>query len=243
MTDLCLPSTGSALVDFALRARRSAAGVVLEVVGEVDVLTAPLVLEAARHEIACGARALVLDLAEVSFCSARCLGTIIDVRRLAERHGASACVARASDEVRRIAGLARARELVDAPAAQAAPAVRPSWCAAPPTVGRRRRALSPPAPDAAAGVRAGSTAIRQAHDTELLYGWPVLLVLHDADGVWHLLPTVPSHVRELASGAVQRSSWARLTEMDATLQDLVGLPRGWLAAREHCGRPWRRQPS
>ncbi|WP_433784694.1 hypothetical protein ACQPX6_00490 [Actinomycetospora sp. CA-101289] len=83
---------------------------------------------------------------------------------------------------------------------------------------------------------------RQSRDAELLYSWPVLLVLHDADGVWHLLPTVPGHAREVASGSPRRSSWTHLASMDATLHELAGLPRGWLAAREHGGRPLQRQP-
>jgi hypothetical protein len=76
----------------------------------------------------------------------------------------------------------------------------------------------------------------------LLYGWPVLLVLHDAHGVWHLLPSVPGHLREITGAAASPSTWSRLSAMDATLRDLEGLPRGWVATREHPARPWRRRP-
>ncbi len=260
MTDLCSPFPGRGVVEeFGIHTRRRSTGfVVLEVVGEVDGFTAPLLLEAASNELEAGCRALVLDLAGVSFCSARCIGTLVEVRRLAEGHGATVRIARPSATVLRTANLARARDVIDGSAPLDAPPgpraggelagdARTPRCAAPGTVGRRR-GMRPPvsAPHSAPRRASGGTSVmapRQSLDAELLlYGWPVLLVLHDADGVWHLLPTIPGHAREIASTSARRSSWTHLAAMDATLRELAGLPRGWLAAREHRGRPWQRQP-
>jgi anti-sigma B factor antagonist len=118
MTVQCSPSTAHGVVEeFDLRTRRPATGVaVLEVVGEVDGFTAPLVLEATRNELEAGARALVLDLAGVSFCSARCIETLVEVRRLAEGHGATVRCDRPSERVRRTADLVHARDVIDGPA-------------------------------------------------------------------------------------------------------------------------------
>jgi anti-sigma B factor antagonist len=93
--------------------RPSTGGVVLHVVGEVDTSTAPLLLEAARHELEAGAHALVLDLAGVSFCSARGIGTLVEIRRLAAWYGALVRVARPSDKVRRTADLVHAHDVLD----------------------------------------------------------------------------------------------------------------------------------
>ena len=104
--------------------RPSSGGVVLHVVGEVDGHTAPLLLDAARHELEAGSRALVLDLAGVSFCSARCIGTLVEIRRLAEGHRAAVRIVRPSEKVRRIADLVHARDVIDGPAP------RPGRCTA-----------------------------------------------------------------------------------------------------------------
>jgi anti-anti-sigma factor len=116
MTDLCSSPSGARGVveEFQLRTRRPSIGVaVLEVVGEVDGLTSPLVLEAARVALEAGARALVLDLAGVSFCSARCIGTLVEIGRLAEGHGATVRIDRPSGRVRRTADLVHARDIID----------------------------------------------------------------------------------------------------------------------------------
>jgi anti-anti-sigma factor len=156
MTDLCSPSAARGVVEeFDLRTRRPPVGVaVLEVVGEVDGLTAPLLLEAARNELEAGSRALVLDLAGVSFCSARCLGTLVEVRRLAEEHAATVRVDRPSTKVRRTADLVHAHDVIDGPApldavpgptggVPSAGDTRPPQSAAPGTVGYRRGRAHP----------------------------------------------------------------------------------------------------
>jgi anti-anti-sigma factor len=89
---------------------------VIEVVGELDVVTASSLLDAATSELEAGCRALVLDLAAVSFCCARGVGALAEIRRLARAHGAVVRVARASDQVRRTAELVRAHDAVDGPA-------------------------------------------------------------------------------------------------------------------------------
>ncbi|MDF2977156.1 MAG: hypothetical protein K0S40_1884 [Actinomycetospora sp.] len=84
----------------------------IEVVGELDVVTSSSLLDAARSELEAGCRALVLDLAEVSFCCARGVGALTEIRRLATAHGAVVRVARASDRVRRTAELVGAPDVV-----------------------------------------------------------------------------------------------------------------------------------
>lgn len=106
------PEHGSVEVP-GVRCRPSAGGVVVEVVGELDVPTASSLLDAACRELEAGCRALVLDLAEVSFCCARGVGALTEIRRLAAECGTDVRVARASDQVRRTAELVRARDAVD----------------------------------------------------------------------------------------------------------------------------------
>jgi anti-anti-sigma factor len=99
-----------------VRCRRSAGAAEIEAVGELDVVTASSLLDAATSELEAGCRALVLDLAEVSFCCARGIGALTEIRRLAAGHGADVRVARASDRVRRTAELVGVRDVVDGPA-------------------------------------------------------------------------------------------------------------------------------
>ena len=80
-------------------------------------------------------------------------------------------------------------------------------------------------------------------EAAILYGWPVLLAVHDAVGVWHLLPNYP----DVGSGVLavqpsQRVNFEDIVDQDTSLRDLVGLPRGWIAGRPECTRPWRRRP-
>jgi anti-anti-sigma factor len=114
MTPAWLPCPEHGSVEATgVRCRPFAGGVVVEVVGELDVATASSLLDAARSELEAGCRALVLDLAGVSFCCARGVGALTEIRRLAAECGAVARVARASDRVRRTAELVRARDAVD----------------------------------------------------------------------------------------------------------------------------------
>lgn len=115
MTHRSLPSPeGDVARDFGVLPRRRQAGtVVLDVVGEVDLLTAPALLEAAQAEFGTGCRSLVLDLSGVDFCSARCIGTLVGIRRLAEGHGATVRLAHPSAAVRRVAGLVGAGDVIE----------------------------------------------------------------------------------------------------------------------------------
>jgi anti-sigma B factor antagonist len=138
MSHRSLPSPeGDVAREFGVYPRwRRSGTVVLTVVGEVDLLTAPSLLEAARAEFGAGCRSLVLDLAGVEFCSARCIGTLIEVRRLAEEHGAAVRFAHPSAEVRRIAGLVGAGDVIegDVPPATAPPVPRGRRTAEPESV-------------------------------------------------------------------------------------------------------------
>jgi anti-anti-sigma factor len=258
MTDLRTPSSARDVVDeFAVRRRRRSTGpTVLDVVGDIDLLTAPLLLEAARDELEVGCRALELDLLGVTFCSVRGLRTLLEVRRLVEGHGATVRIDHASAAVRRIADLLQTCDLIDSAAPDAPPEVtrggsvddpRERGAEAVPHSGATRRRAPTPVSAGFGGtprVRHGRRpmAPRGLPDVELLYGWPVLVVVHDADGAWHFLPHIPTHAREMTPTSARRASWTQLVAMDASLHELAGLPRGWIAARERRGRPWQRRP-
>lgn len=77
----------------------------------------------------------------------------------------------------------------------------------------------------------------------ILYGWPVLLAVHDAVGVWHLLPNhLDAGSATMAGQRSQRVNFDDIVHHDTSLRDLVGLPRGWIAGRPECTRPRRRRP-
>lgn len=91
----------------------SAGTVVLEVVDEVDLITASSLLLAVEDEFDSGCRSLVLDLAGVSFCSVRGLGTFVEVRRIARGRGATVRFAHPSEAVRRTVDLTRSHGVLD----------------------------------------------------------------------------------------------------------------------------------
>ncbi|MHC1560780.1 STAS domain-containing protein [Actinomycetospora sp. C-140] len=91
---------------------RSPDSVVLEVVGDVDLAVASSLLEAAGDELAGGRHVLVLDLAGVSFCSAKGITALIELRQLAHRHGATVRVVRPSRQVCRVASLVRCEDVL-----------------------------------------------------------------------------------------------------------------------------------
>jgi anti-sigma B factor antagonist len=94
----------------------------VEVAGEVDVLTAPVLLETARNQLAAGCHTLVLDLASVSFCSARGIGALVELRHLAEQYEAVVRLVHPSEQVLRIADLTHTREVIEGGAPR-----DPSW--------------------------------------------------------------------------------------------------------------------
>ncbi|MFI9721426.1 STAS domain-containing protein [Streptomyces sp. NPDC052396] len=55
---------------------------VLQVCGEMDLVTAPAVRQHVHEAVAEGRRSLVLDLAEVRFCDSSGVGVLIAARRL-----------------------------------------------------------------------------------------------------------------------------------------------------------------
>src|SRR4051794_5254779 len=91
MSDLRSPPSAAPGVgqEFTIRPRWRLVGVAMvEVAGEVDVFTAPVLLETARNQLAAGCHTLVLDLAGVRFCSARGIGALVELRHLAEQYEA-----------------------------------------------------------------------------------------------------------------------------------------------------------
>src|ERR671921_86128 len=116
MTPVWMPCPEHGPVEVSrVRCRRSAGAAVIEVVGELDVVTSSSLLDVATSELEAGCPALVLDLAGVSFCCARGVGALTEIRRRAAAQGADVGIARASDRVRRTAELVGARDVVDGP--------------------------------------------------------------------------------------------------------------------------------
>ena len=65
---------------------------------------------------------------------------------------------------------------------------------------------------------------------------PVLLVTHDADGGWQVLcgtTNEPTEGRVVCLGCA--------FELDRSIGQLAGLPRGWRAWRDSPADPWRRE--
>lgn len=117
MADTRSPSgpCGAAQDEAGINRRWESAGtVVLEVVDEVDLVTAPSLLAAVEDEYDRGCRSLVLDLAGVTFCSARGLGTFVEVRQIARGRGATVRFAHPSEAVRRTVVLTRSHGVLDA---------------------------------------------------------------------------------------------------------------------------------
>jgi hypothetical protein len=63
---------------------------------------------------------------------------------------------------------------------------------------------------------------------------PVLLVTHDDDGGWQLLPGGPVDASQATVVGLRE-----VVRRDDTLLELARLPRGWRAARSHEEAPWR----
>jgi len=67
-------------------------------------------------------------------------------------------------------------------------------------------------------------------------GHPVLLVTHDDDGDWQILCGTTN---ETADGRVVCLGCA--FELDRSIGQLAGLPRGWRAWRDSPADPWHRE--
>jgi anti-sigma B factor antagonist len=99
---------------FRVRVLWPAPGVaVIEVVGEVDLLTTPQLSVAVRRQLDEHPRTLVLDLHEVRFLGASGLAVLLDLRDLAPRIGATLRLARLSPAARRPLDLLGLRDVFD----------------------------------------------------------------------------------------------------------------------------------
>ncbi|GAB3004360.1 STAS domain-containing protein [Amycolatopsis acidiphila] len=87
--------------------------VVVEAVGEVDLLTVPTLSATVRRQLEVRPRILVLDLHEVRFLGAAGLAVLLNVRDLAPRIGVTLRVARPSWAVRRPLDLLSLRDTFD----------------------------------------------------------------------------------------------------------------------------------
>ena len=76
----------------------------------------------------------------------------------------------------------------------------------------------------------------------VVHGWPVLVVVHDARGDWHLLAEHPELSTGIPTDAGPEVGLADLARRDPRLAELEGLPCGWIATRSTPAHTWSRRP-
>jgi hypothetical protein len=76
----------------------------------------------------------------------------------------------------------------------------------------------------------------------VVHGWPVLVVVHDARGDWHLLADHPELSPGTPTEAAPGVGLGDLARRDPRLAELEGLPRGWIATRSTPAHTWTRRP-
>lgn len=76
----------------------------------------------------------------------------------------------------------------------------------------------------------------------VVHGWPVLVVVHDARGDWHLLADHPELSAGTPTEAGPEVGLGDLARRDPRLAEVVSLPRGWIATRSTPARAWTRRP-
>ncbi|WP_432137415.1 MULTISPECIES: STAS domain-containing protein [unclassified Streptomyces] len=70
------------VVAFKVTCGEQAGWAVLQVSGELDLMTSPVLRQRVHDEVADGRRLVVLDLSEVRFCDSSGIGVLIAARRL-----------------------------------------------------------------------------------------------------------------------------------------------------------------
>jgi anti-sigma B factor antagonist len=85
-----------------IRVRDAESPAVLTVGGDVDLNTAPELLEALNGLVDAGRRALVVDLADVEFCDSSGLSVLVRVRNRLAELGGDLALARATPIVERV---------------------------------------------------------------------------------------------------------------------------------------------
>ncbi len=76
----------------------------------------------------------------------------------------------------------------------------------------------------------------------VVHGWPVLVVVHDARGDWHLLADHPELSAGIPTDAGPGVGLGDLARRDPRLAEVVSLPRGWIATRSTRAQAWTRRP-
>jgi anti-anti-sigma factor len=87
---------------FELESSRRPGAAVLTLRGELDIASAPVLVEGALRCIGQGHDRLVLDLAEVTFLDSSGINAIVRVLRSAEAHGGRLALARPTRQARRV---------------------------------------------------------------------------------------------------------------------------------------------
>jgi hypothetical protein len=91
-------------------------------------------------------------------------------------------------------------------------------------------------------ARFGSAGPAPREGRVVVHGWPVLVVVHDARGTWHLLADHPEHSTGVPTDAGPGVGLGDLARRDPRLAELASLPRGRIATRATPTRAWTRRP-
>jgi stage II sporulation protein AA (anti-sigma F factor antagonist) len=91
---------------FNVAVTEQADGAVVQVGGEIDILTAPVLHRHLESVIAAARRTVVIDLSETTFLDARGVGVLIAARKQIVRYGGRLVVRRPPPLVRRVLELA-----------------------------------------------------------------------------------------------------------------------------------------
>ncbi len=102
----------SAYQQLRVATRRGADRLILELEGELDMVTAPLLQDAVSGADLEGADALVIDLRGVSFMDSTGLKAIFSARNAVQEHGRQFAITPGSPQVRRLLELTRLDEHV-----------------------------------------------------------------------------------------------------------------------------------
>ena len=90
-----------------------AEGAVLRVIGEVDIVTAPVLQRHLESVVAATRPTVVIDLEETTFLDARGVGVIVAARKQISRYGGRLVIRRPPALVRRVLELAEQAQRLD----------------------------------------------------------------------------------------------------------------------------------
>ncbi len=101
-----------------IEATRDPAGVLVRVCGEIDMHTSPLLRRKLQDTLELARPRLILDLREVSYIDSSGVGTIVEIKRRADRNGSTTVLVGLQPRVRNLFEITRLSSffrIVDSP--------------------------------------------------------------------------------------------------------------------------------